>query len=837
MTRRRWIGVAIVAVAALLLLGRIAAGAYAEFHWYASVDALAVWRLRLRTLLAMRGIAFVVWSVFFFLNFYAVRRSVAAVRIPRRMANLEIGEDLPGRYLDYAAVALGLVVAALFAWSHANWIRTALAFNGLPFGEIAPPFELDLGFYVYWLPFETALRDTALVGLVITTGLVLLLYALTPSLRRANGGLYISNYVRRHLFVLAALLLVVLAWTFRLDAHYALIEGSGPEGMFTAADRRGTIPTNTTLSLLTLAVAALVLWTGWTGQIRIALSVVGLLLVGAVAARQIAPRMAASNAVAAAQPAPDEEPRTGARAAAAERPYALMRAVYTRRAFGVDQMRRLGDDVRPIPEPDAASAISAWDPSALTRAAARIAGGVPHRVGWSAVGTRLDAIIPVAPSGDGAGARAWNALHLAAPLADAQGDVVFPDGARRDDPGAPLAPVRIVDGAQGFLLVANAPESIAGPSLDARRSRVSLAWAAQNYALLSQPAGMRVILERDPRELVRRLAPFFRQGTTLFPVVDRDTLYWVVELYATSNQYPLGRHLHLGEEAVRYAHHAATAIVNAASGRVQLVLTDDPEPVTRSWTRLVPGMFESWAGVRPSLADALPPAIDGARLQAEAFAMAGTRARPAPGGSLPPQDGAATELLAGDPTLHGVLVSDGTRGATAWSVPILDREQHVRGAVVAVGGRVHGARLLSLNPGARWPVIRESLRRALDTSAIVPRDARVVHGPVRAAAHPTGVILAQSAYLWRGDAPPSLLGTAVWARGGPARSGLSIPEAMGHGAVPPARGDGPLRGEMLEARVRALYTLMESALARGDLVAFGAAFDSLGRALGRAPRE
>jgi hypothetical protein len=835
-TRRRWIGVAILAVAALLLLGRIAAGAYADFQWYAAVDALPVWRLRMRTLLAMRGIAFVAWSAFFFLNFYAVRRSVAAVRIPRRMANLEIGEDLPGRYLDYASALLALAVGALLAWSHADWTRTALAWNGLPFGEIAPPFELDLGFYVYWLPFETALRDTALVVLIITIGLVLLLYALTPSLRRANGQLYVSNYVRRHLFVLFALLLVVLAWTFRLDAHYALIEGSGPEGMFTAADRRGTIPANTTLALLTLAVAALALWTGWTGQLRIAVTLVAVLLIGAVAARQIAPRSAASTAADEARTvAPEEELFSGS-VAPADRPYALMRAVYTRRAFGVDQLRRLGDDVLAIPAPDAANSISAWDPSALTRAAARISGGVPHRVGWSMRGAGLDAKVPAAPSEDAASAASWTVLRFAAPLADAQGDVM-PRAEELTHPERVLAPVRIVDGAQGYLLVSDAPDAIAGPSLDSRRGRLALAWSAQNYALLSQPAGTRVLRERDPRELVRRMAPFFRQGSTLFPVVDRDTLYWVLELYATANRYPLSRHQHLGDELVRYAHHAATAIVNGATGGVQLVLTDDPEPLTRSWTRLAPGMFESWASVRSSLADALPPAIDAARMQAAALAAAGTRARPAPGGNLPPQEGAATELLAGDPTLHGVLVEGGARAATGWTMPILDREQRVRGAVVAVGGRVHAARYLTLESGERWPVIRESLRRALDTAMVAPRDARVVHGPVRAAALPDGIVLAQSAYLWRGDGPPSLLGVAVWTGGGPARAGTSTPAALGISFVPPVRDSGPLQGESLEARVRALHSAMEAALARGDLAAFGAAFDSLGRALGRPPRE
>jgi hypothetical protein len=834
--RRRWIALAILAFAALLLLGRIAAGAYADFEWYAAVDALAVWRLRMRTLLVMRGTAFVAWSAFFFVNFYAVRRSVAAVRIPRRMANLEIGEDLPGRYLDYAAVVLALAVGALLAWSHTDWTRTALAWSGLPFGEIAPPFEYDLGFYVYWLPFESALRDTALVVLVITVALVLVLYALTPSLRRANGRFYVSNYVRRHMFVLLALLLVVLAWTFRLDAHHALIEGSGADGMFTAADRRGTIPANSTLALLTLAVSALVLWTGWTGQLRIAFTVVALLFTGAIAARQLAPRSAASTAADAARTAtPDEELLSGS-VAPADRPYALMRAVYTRRAYGVDELRSLGGDVLAIPAPDAASALSAWDPSALTRAAARLSGGVPHRVGWSARGGTLEAIIPVAPSGEGAASSAWTAMRMAAPLTDAQGEVVLRPAELHGAADA-LAPVRIVDGAEGYFLVTNAAEDIAGPSLDGRRSRLALAWSAQNYALLDQPPGTRVLVRRDPRELVRRIAPFLRQGTTLFPVVDRDTLYWTLELYATSAWYPLSRSEHLGRERVRYAHHAATAIVNGTTGRVQLVLADDPDPLTRSWARMAPGIFESWAAVRPSLADALPPAIDGAWLKASALAAAGTRTRPVPGGNLPPQEGAATELLAGDPTVHGILVSDGTRAATAWTVPVLDREQHVRGAVVGVGGRVHDARYLPLETGERWPVIRESLRRALDTTAIVPRDSRVVHGPVRAAALPDGMVLAQSAYVWRGEGPPSLLGVAVWIGGGPARAGTSMPAALGVAFVPPVRGAGPLQGEVLEARVRALHAAMESALARGDLAAFGAAFDSLGRALGRPPRE
>jgi hypothetical protein len=830
-TRRRWIGVAIVGVAVLLLAGRFAANAYAEYQWYAAVEALAVWKLRMRTLLGMRLAAFVVWTVFLFLNFYAVRRSVAAVRIPRRLANLEIGEELPSRYLDYAAALLAIAVALLLTLSHRDWVRTALAWNGLPFGEIDPQFERDLGFYVYWLPFETALRDTALVGTIITTGLVLVLYALTPSLRRANGRLYISNYVRRHLFVLVTILLVILAWSFRLDTYYALLEGSGPDNMFVAADRRGLIPVNSTLAILTLAVAVVVLWTGWTGQLRIAFSVIGLLVVGAVLARQLAPRSVDDAPVSAqqlAQPTPDDSLDPN-------RPYVLMRAVYTRRAYGVDQLRPLGEDVRAVPTPDLALMVSSWDPSALTRTVTRLAPGVPHRVGWDARERQLEAVIPVAPDASGENVRSWVPVRYAASVADARGDPV-PVARAGGLYGSGLAPVRVFDGAQGYLLVSSAPDDIAGPSLESRRSRLALAWSAQHYALLSQPPDTRVLLERDPRNLVRRMVPFFEQGTTLFPVVDRDTLYWVIELYAASNHYPLAERFHLGGRGVRYAHHAATAIVNGATGRVHLVLTEQPEPLTRSWMRLVPGLFENWAGIAPSLADALPPAIDGARLQAQALASAGTRSEPAPQGNLPPEEGTASELLAGDPAVHGVLLEQGTRAATGWTVPLLDPDQRVMGAVVAAGGRVHASRHLQLELGERWPVIRESLRRSLDTVAVAPRDTRVIHGPVRATVLPSGLAVVQSAYVWRGEGPPSLLGTAVWLHEGPARSASDLPSALGIQFEAPVPSDAPLSGEPLEARVRALYEAMNAALRRGDLAAFGAAFDSLGRALGVRPR-
>ena len=57
---------------------------------------------------------------------------------------------------------------------------------------------------------------------------------LTPSLRWTRGALYVSAYVRRHFTMLGGMLLLGLAWGYRLDMYRLLAEGSGPDGAFTS---------------------------------------------------------------------------------------------------------------------------------------------------------------------------------------------------------------------------------------------------------------------------------------------------------------------------------------------------------------------------------------------------------------------------------------------------------------------------------------------------------------------------------------------------------------------------------------------------------------------------
>ena len=110
MTGRRALGGALAVTALVLLLGRWTAGLYTDYLWYASLGALDVWRARVSTTVVLGAASFVAAALVAFLNFLAVRRSVVSLVLPRRLANIEIGEQVPGHFLLGAVGVLSVVV-------------------------------------------------------------------------------------------------------------------------------------------------------------------------------------------------------------------------------------------------------------------------------------------------------------------------------------------------------------------------------------------------------------------------------------------------------------------------------------------------------------------------------------------------------------------------------------------------------------------------------------------------------------------------------------------------------------------------------------------------------
>ncbi|MDP9203086.1 MAG: UPF0182 family protein [Gemmatimonadota bacterium] len=504
MPRRRLL-IGVVIAAALLVGGRALSTLYADYTWYGAMGATPLWSERAGNLLLIYGIGSVIAVFVAFVNLSALGRSIGTLTLPRRLANVEFGEAVPRKYLDRFAFLLSVAIAAAVTPALPTWTSLALARLGVSFRESDPYFQRDLAFYTTWLPFEKSVYSWAMLLIVGVSLVVVILYSLTPGLRWGRAGIRMSARVRRHLSVLAALLLLVTMWSYRLESYDLMIRGGGEEGVFSYVDHQWLLPGLLLLWIATAAAAITVLLSGWTGQLRTSFIAVTVIVVLSISVQEVVPLFVRRFTPKEAQ-------------MVRERPYVATRADFTRRAYDVN----------------------ASSSEVLRNSAGPVS---------------LDSVSTSVP-----------------------GQQLL----RRDS--------LVYPGARGFVIVADPQLDVAGPHLGEGISRLGSAWAYQSLELLSDsiPHRARLITVRDIRNRIRALAPVFAQGSAVEPMFHADTLFWKLELYSASSNYPLSQHYVLAGEERSYFRHAGTALVNARTGRVMIAADPSPDPISLAWMTAFP---------------------------------------------------------------------------------------------------------------------------------------------------------------------------------------------------------------------------------------------------------
>lgn len=815
-TRRGLLGL-LAGGALALLAGRWVSGLYADWAFFDALGFGEIWRGKalVGTMLAVG--TFVGVSLFAFLNFFAVRQSIVSLVLPQRVGDLEIAEAVPTQRLTAVALILALLIALVFAMLPHDWSAASLAWDRVAFRETEPYLERDLGFYVAWLPFERAMQERAMVVLVSVGLLVIAAYTATPSIRWSATGLYVSAWVRRHLAVLTGGFIVLVGWDWRLDRYERLSDGSGIWGetathaLFAAFDHRIALPYLGITSFLAFPVAAVLVWAGWRGYLRLVVALLsGLILAGPVASALL-PLLARG-------------PLTTAEARRRERPYLNTSALFTRRAYGVDEIA--GADTTPLARIDIADVsrhVSAWDPAALSAIVASDSrGGVPGGLAWRATADGLEAMVLRHPAEQGSAGDYWSIDAMRAPRSDAAGHPYLAPSVG----GAGIAGVVIAPGLTGFALTGDTTSRMAAPAFESTLARIALSWDLQDPRLLFRdPPGIRprLVTTRDVRARVRHVVPFLTAGPTATPVVRGDSLYWFVELFTIAARYPLSEAVTSDGEGVRYAKHAGTAIVQAQTGRIILVPTERPDPVMAYWVKRFPGAFTPLAGAPAWIREERPPAMDVMVVQGRALARVGFQGDSLGWRRLTRAADADADLDAGAATQFQF----GADGALGWALPVdLPSAGRTVGMIVARGGTLQRTEYHAFS-GLGWTAVLDQLQVSADSAGFGRVLPAMRRGRVQAIPSSVGPLWIQSYYQWPPDGAPSLAGVVVRSPR-ETKAGRTLAEALGESI--PAEALSP---DAFRERIARLYDVMQAAQRSGDWRAYGEAWNALGRLIGR----
>jgi uncharacterized protein len=251
-TRRRWIGGekgdaaeihppslhllrSIIVAAVLLIVVLVGIAGYLEkWLWMQQLDYTGVfWRL-LSVHWIMLCSAFVFAFLYLWINLRQAGKNGAAFRgdgqawrpafLSRADADTQTGIELSPRLLDLAAILISAGVALFVAVGfYAEW-DTYLRFRyGGSFGVSDPLFGVDVGFYVFHLPFYVLLQSSLTLLTILTLGIVLSTYVFL-GLQRASGSgrIAVGGTATSHLSVLLFILVANFGWGFYLD-HYELV--------------------------------------------------------------------------------------------------------------------------------------------------------------------------------------------------------------------------------------------------------------------------------------------------------------------------------------------------------------------------------------------------------------------------------------------------------------------------------------------------------------------------------------------------------------------------------------------------------------------------------------
>ena len=553
-----------------------------------------------------------------------------------QQAQIQRYREMADPYLPWLIAVIAVVFGATTGLAlSASWEPWLLFLNGGEVGVTDPQFGVDVGFYLFQLPFLQLLQTWATTSLVLTGLLTAGAHYMLGGIRPEAEGEKILPSVKAHLAILLAAILAVWAWGYWLN-RYEL--NFSPRGTVTGAsytDVNAELPALYLLMGVTVIAIALVLW-----SIRRS----GFLLPGAA----IALLVVASLILQAAYPAAIQRLRVDPQELAREQEFIARNIEATRDAYGLADV-----EVQPLPiendldrddvEENELTLLNVrlWDPEVLETTYQELQSLRPYyefndvaidryeidgELRQVMLSTRELSELPETSD-------TWQNRHITfthgygvvasqVNTANVEGQPVFisanipPDG---QEAVAPTAQPGVYFGEFGepvYNLVRTEASELdyeepdgqgqvlteydgqAGVAINSLLRRLAFALRFNDYNLVLTNLlrdDSAIIYNRQISERVQEVAPFLELDDSPYPVVENGRVKWIVDAYTTSNQYPYSERALLSTDAgdipVNYVRNSVKAVVDAYDGDVTLYRVEDDDPVLDAWEEIFPGLI------------------------------------------------------------------------------------------------------------------------------------------------------------------------------------------------------------------------------------------------------
>ena len=670
-----WIVIGVFFVGLLVL--RSVASLWTDYLWYSSIGHVGVWSTLVFTRLWLVLGASIIAIGIFWLNLFIVDRLSPRGGVTAGSPD----EELLIRYQTWIAPKAGrirIAIAAFFGLligvGAAAWWQNWLLFSkGGSFGLADPIFNHDIGLYVFKVPFMRDVFSWAFQLLMILTLVVVAAHYLNGGINVQSPGKRTGSGVKMHVSILLGFLVLLKAVGYQLDKWDLLYSGRGQVYGASYTDVNAQVPALNLLIIISIVAAVILLVNLWFRGWTLPVVAVGLWLITSILVGGVYPALIQRLTV-----QPDEVNK--------EAPYVAYNIEYTREAYGLSDVEvapfAASQDLTTTDldnnEPTISN-IRLWDPGVLNITYRQLQnivtyydigdvdvdryvidgdltqvmvspreldeGGIPGE-GWvterlvythgfgatlspannvDIVQGQPDLIVkdipPVNVTGD-------PALEIEQPRIyfgdHAEADYVIA-GTNQEETDFPI-------GSSGAEVATNSYDGSGGVRLGGLFERTAWALRFGNLDTLISDrlsADSKVLIARNIRDRVERLAPFLYADADPYIVIVDGRLKWVMDMYTVTDRYPYSApastaRLNMGPglpSDFNYIRNPVKAVVDAYDGTVNLYVIDPDDPIIQANEAIFPGVFEPISEMPPDMIAHLRYPEDLFRVQTDVYQL------------------------------------------------------------------------------------------------------------------------------------------------------------------------------------------------------------------------
>lgn len=646
--RQRFMTVIIVAIVAVLMLARWGANLYTDWLWFESLKYQSTFLTIIFSEIGLKIVVGIAVFILLFMNLLPTRsRIMKAANMGRVIEDEDNVINLyRAPFSKYAKsgpiLALYLLISLIMAFFVStavagDWVVLQKFLHPTPFNITDPIFDKDIGFYVFQLPFYEFLYRLFVWVLFLVAFWVAAAYFVAESISGGQGKSFLkSDAARYHLSALAAVYFMARAFGYRLEQYNILHSAGGIVYGPTYTDIHANLLAYKILFWVSLVVAVAILVNIFMKRFRLVLYSIAALVIISVLVGGIYPVIVQKIVV-----VPNELNK--------ETPYIENSIKYTRMAYNLDEVVKkdfpagrtiTADDVRN--NMDTVENIRLWDYRPLQQTYAQIQ---EMRTYYELKNIDVDRYVingeyrqlmlsPRELNQEQLPENAKTWVNQRLKYTHGYGIVASPVNKVTTE-GLPQLTIKDIPPVTGSDIKVERPEIYFGESTDdyvivnAREEefdypkgdenaytmyrgnngvrigsllkRVMFALSLGDYKLLLSSevtSESQVLYYRSLNQRVPKIASFLKFDKDPYMVIEGGKLYWIWDAYTTTDMYPYAEPF---EGGLNYIRNSVKVVVDAYSGVIDYYISDDSDPLIKSYSSIFPDMFKPIADMPAGL--------------------------------------------------------------------------------------------------------------------------------------------------------------------------------------------------------------------------------------------